>query len=124
MSFALVLIVTSCGGPGPSSHAPASPSAGVPAPPASVVEISRDEAVGRARLALIEFGEEDWELRTADLGGLAAVRPGWEDTEWGSRLSGDLRVWWVSMRSGELGGEVILDAVDGTVYGSSIGIAN
>ena len=85
--------------------------------------MSRDEAVGRARLELLEFAE-DWEPRSADLGALDEVRPGWEETEWGSDLSGDLRVWRVSMRSAELGAEVILDAVDGSVYGSSIGIAN
>jgi len=42
----------------------------------------------------------------------------------GSGSPGDLRVWRVIMTSGELGAEVIVDAMDRTVYSTVIGIAN
>jgi hypothetical protein len=120
MTVAVVLIVTSCTAPAPSSPAA---SAAVSMPPASVAEISREDAIARAHAALREAGGV-WDLVRADVGALNDVRPGWEETEWGRGLSGDLRVWRLGLRSGSLSAQVILDAVDGTVYGSIIGIPN
>ena len=43
---------------------------------------------------------------------------------WGRDLAADLLVWRVVMVSDELSGEVLIDFIDGSTYGSVIGIAN
>jgi hypothetical protein len=123
MCCAIALIVTSCALQGAASRVPTSPEPSRATSPASPGEISRDQAIARGREALREAGEE-WHVVRAQSGQLASVRPGWEEVEWGLGLSGDLRVWRLVMTAGSLSAEVIIDATDGKVYGSVIGIAD
>ncbi len=76
-----------------------------------------------ARTALRVTGE-DWDVVLAEAGPLARVKPDWQASEWGGSLPADLHVWRVVMAAGELSAEVVIDATDGSVYGSVIGIAN
>ncbi len=93
------------------------------APSTAPSAISREVAIELAHEALRESGE-DWSLVRALRGELMAVRPGWEETSWGRDLSGELVVWWLQLRSGDLSAEVVLNAVDGTLLGSVSGIAD
>ena len=82
-----------------------------------------DDAVEVARAAMRE-ASEDWRVVLAEAGPIGRIRPGWQDYEWGRGLSADLSVWRVVMVDGELSAEVVIDRMDGSVYGSVIGIAN
>ena len=114
--LAILLLLTACAAP-VQSYAPPSLS------PASTGGISRDEALDAARDALREAGE-DWDVVLTEAGPLERVMPGWQDSEWGRDLSGDLSVWRVVMAAGDLTGEVVIDSRDGSVYGTVIGVAN
>ena len=76
-----------------------------------------------ARSAMQEAGE-GWDVVLAEAGPLERIRPGWQDYDWGRGLSADLSVWRVVMVAGELTAEVLIDHMDGSVYGSVVGIAN
>ena len=94
-----------------------------PASPAATGGITRDQAVGLARVALRQAGV-DWEVMEAEAGPLGQVRPGRDQHEWGRGLAADLEVWRVVVTAGDLSGEVVIDATDGAVYSSIMGIAN
>jgi hypothetical protein len=85
--------------------------------------VSRNEAVDIARDALRGAGD-DWDVVLAEARPLRQVSPGWQELEWGRGLSADLPVWRVVMVVGELSAEVVIDFVDGSVYSSTMGIAN
>ena len=76
-----------------------------------------------AREALRQAGV-DWDVVLAQSGPLGQVRLGWDEQEWGRRLSADVPVWRVVMAADELSAVVVIDFVDGSVYSSIMGIAN
>jgi len=76
-----------------------------------------------AREALREVGD-DWRVVRVESGALERIMPRWREYEWGRGLAADLPVWHVVMVAGEINGEVLIDFVDGSVYGSVVGIAN
>ena len=76
-----------------------------------------------AREALRQAGV-DWDVVLAQSGPLGQVRPGWDEQEWGRRLSADAPVWRVVLAADELSAEVVIDFMDGSVYSSIMGIAN
>ncbi len=48
---------------------------------------------------------------------LGQVDPEWESYEWAHDLSADLWVWRVYLVRGDRGADVVVDFVDGSVYG-------
>lgn len=104
-------------GPEPSASAPPNET-----PDETPAGISREDAVDAALNALEDTAE--WEVAVAEAGPLGQVRPGWEDYEWGRGLAADVLVWRVFLTSGDLSAEVVMDFVDGSVYGASQGIVN
>ncbi len=82
-----------------------------------------NEAVDLARDALRPAGE-DWDVVLAQAGPLGRVMPTWEGHDWGRALGADRPVWRVVMASGELNAEIVIDFVNGSVHGSTIGIAD
>ena len=123
--LAIAMFASSCATPehsepGLSSRPSPSPSTASSEAPR---EISQEEAIEAARDALREAGD-DWDLVSTEHGELEAVRPGWEETPWGHDLTGELRVWILVMRSGDLSAEVVLDATDASLYGSTIGVTD
>jgi hypothetical protein len=138
----LLLVLTSCASAAPESvptalasglsvpTSPAEPSENAAEPtagptsfpdPALADGVSGDEAVQIARDALVD---EPWVVVGLTAGSLGELRPDWGDYEWGRALSADLRVWRVSLRSGELTAQAVIDAADGSVYTAIQGIAN
>lgn len=121
---ALALILLGCTTPQPASPGT---SMELSLPPSatsvSTGEITREEAIEIAGQVLQEAGH-DWDVLSAEVGALDSVRPGWEEEAWGQDFSGDLRVWVLGMRQGDLTAEVVLDAVDGSLYGSVMGVGN
>ena len=111
IGLALLVILSGCAAPAPRSSAASSSS------PEPTDGISRNEAVEVASDALPPVGE-DWDVVLAEAGPLGRVSPGWEEPEWGRGLSADQPVWRVVMVAGEMTAEVILDFLDGSVYGS------
>lgn len=88
------------------------PELSAPAPPDG---ISRDDAVDAARGVLPDA--EGWEVLVVEAGPLGQVEPGWEAYEWAHDLSADLWVWRVFLARGDKGAQVMIDFVDGSVYG-------
>jgi hypothetical protein len=121
LSVVLALVLTGCAQPALESRGASS--AGPSAQLGSAAEISRDEAVGRARDALRE-ASQSWSVVLAEAGPLEEVRPGWEAYDWGRSLAGSVRVWRVVMSADGLSAEVLIDASAGAVYGSVIGVAD
>lgn len=105
--------------PEPEPSTPATPDG---TPDETAAGISREDAVDAALDALEDTAK--WEVAVAEAGPLGEVRPGWEDTEWGRGLPAALLVWRVFLVSGDLSAEVVIDFVDGSVYGWTQGIAN
>lgn len=101
--------------PEPEPSAPATPGE-------TPAGISRATAVDAALDALQDTAE--WEVAVAEAGPIGQIRPGWEDAEWGRGLPADLLLWRVFLVSGDASAEVIIDFVDGSVYGLSQGIVN
>jgi hypothetical protein len=118
IGLAIVLILSGCAAPTVRSSAHASPRSS-----ASTDGISRNEAVDLARDALRGAGQ-DWDIVLAEAGPLGQVSPGWAELDWGRGLSADRQVWRVVTVAGELSAEVVIDFVDGSVYSSTMGIAN
>jgi len=121
LGVVLALVLAACAAPAPDSPTPAP--ASVSPSPASTPGISRDDAVDVAREALREVGD-DWRVVRVESGALERIMPRWREYEWGRGLAADLPVWHVVMVAGEINGEVLIDFVDGSVYGSVVGIAN
>jgi hypothetical protein len=95
----------------------------VSAPPEPADGISRNDAVDAALDVLPDA--EDWDVHLVKAGPLGQVAlPGWEDTDWGRGLSADLWVWRVFLVRGDRGADVVIDFVDGSVYGVVEGIVN
>ena len=92
------------------------------AAPAPSDGISREEAVDAARAAVPDADE--WEVTGATAGPLGQVAPYVEDTDWARDLSADLWVWQVSFVRGDRGVYVVIDFVDGSVYGKVESIIN
>jgi len=91
---------------------PPQPAERAPAPPDG---ISRTDAVDAALGALPDAGE--WEVLIAEAGPLGQVVPTWEDYEWAGDVTADRWVWRVFLARGDRGAEVVVDFVDGSVYG-------
>ena len=93
--------------------------------------ISADEAVAVARDALAEgpdhepaAWEDDWEIAPPQAGPVEQALPGREVWNWARDLPPDMWVWSVSFYRGDQGAQVIIDFVDGTVYGIAEYILN
>jgi hypothetical protein len=85
--------------------------------------ISRKDAVSAARDALPDA--EEWDVHVVEAGPLGRVAlSGWADSDWGRGLSADLWVWRVFLVRGDRGADVVIDFVDGSVYGITEGIVN
>lgn len=75
--------------------------------------ITAAEAVEIAREG---FGPA-WEVRVSESGPVSQVVLGRDGHDWARRLPDDLWVWRVFLVRGDAGADVIVDFVDGTVYG-------
>ncbi len=131
IATAVLLVLAGCASPSAPSASPSTTAEVPPTASSSTLasssspagEPSIDEAVALARDEL-EWAAENWHVISVDSGPLGQVRPGWEETAWGSGLSADLAVWRIVMAAGELSSEVVIGFRDGAVLGSVIGIAN
>ncbi len=82
--------------------------------PAPTDGISKNEALDIAYDAVPEMDGRDV---VAEAGAVAHVVPGWESYEWLRDLNPDRWVWRVFLVNGDRGAEVVIDFVDGSVYG-------
>lgn len=94
----------------------------VPSAPAPSEGISRNDAADAARDVLPD-GEE-WEVLVVEAGPLGQVETLWELYDWAHDLSADLWVWRVFLVRGDRGATVMIDFVDGSVYGVVEGIVD
>jgi hypothetical protein len=93
-----------------------------PIPVAPPEGISEEEAVATARGEVDEA--QEWEF-SAEAGPLSQLLPmEWETHEWSRDLPADLWVWRVFLVRGSQGSAVVIDFVDGTVYGVAEYIVN
>ncbi|MGH2445597.1 MAG: hypothetical protein ACRDGD_06105 [Candidatus Limnocylindria bacterium] len=96
------------------------PDPSVSAPPDG---ISRNDAVDAARDVLSD--EDAWKVILVEAGPIGQVLPaGWDIYEWARDFSADLWVWRVFLTHGDRGVDVVIDFVDGSVYGVVESIVN
>jgi hypothetical protein len=86
-----------------------------PFPPAPPDALSKDDAVDAARDAVP--GAEEWRVADVRAGPLGQLDFLWETYEWADDLSADRWVWSVFLTRGDQGARVVIDFVDGSVYG-------
>jgi hypothetical protein len=89
-------------------------SADVTPVPAPTGGVSRDEALQAAHDAFPEA--ENWEVAVG-AGQVAQMVPGWDSYDWLRGLDPGHWVWQVFLSHGDRGAVVVIDFIDGSVYG-------